>query len=85
MTTLNRFTCEEAFRRIDDYLDRELQPSEMRLVQEHLEICEGCAREFRFEASVISGVKRKLRQIELPGDLQARVLAALEREGHGEG
>ena len=80
MMTLNRFTCEEAFRRIDDYLDRELSATEMELVRGHLEICEGCAREFRFEASLLDGVKRKLREIDLPGDLQSRVLAALDRE-----
>jgi anti-sigma factor (TIGR02949 family) len=80
MTPLDRYTCEEAFRRIDDYLDRELTPEEMRLVQSHLEICEGCAREFRFEASVLQGVKRKLRQIDVPADFQSRLLAALGRE-----
>jgi anti-sigma factor (TIGR02949 family) len=84
---LTRFTCEEAFRRLDDYLDRELSGAEMTLVREHLEICAGCAREFRFEESVLRGVRTKLRQIDVPEDLQARVLRLLaaEREGEGEG
>ena len=77
MTSLTRFTCEEAFRRLDDFLDRELNGEEMVLVHEHLEICEGCAREFRFEASVLRGVRDRLRQIDVPAELQARVLAAL--------
>ncbi|HEX5076204.1 MAG TPA: zf-HC2 domain-containing protein [Gemmatimonadaceae bacterium] len=77
MTHLNRYTCEEAFRRLDDYLDRELSADEMTLVHEHLEICAGCAREFNFEASVLRGVREKLRQIELPDSLQARILAVL--------
>jgi anti-sigma factor (TIGR02949 family) len=81
MTALNRYTCEEAFRRIDDYLDRELSPEEMTRVHEHLELCEGCAREFRFEESLLNGVKRKLRQIDVPDGLQARLLSVLEREG----
>ena len=80
MRELNRFTCEEAFRRLEDYLDRELSPGELTLVHEHLEICEGCAREFQFEASVLRGVRSKLRQIDLPADLQARILRALEAE-----
>ena len=80
MTHLNRYTCEEAFRRLDDYLDRELTPEETTLVQEHLEICAGCAREFNFEASVLHGVREKLRQIELPPSLQARILGALQGE-----
>jgi anti-sigma factor (TIGR02949 family) len=77
MTHLNRYTCEEAFRRLDDYLDRELSAEEMTLVHEHLDICAGCAREFNFEASVLRGVREKLRQIDLPDSLQARILAAL--------
>jgi anti-sigma factor (TIGR02949 family) len=80
MTPLNRYTCEEAFRRLDDYLDRELSTEETVLVREHLEICAGCAREFNFEASVLEGVREKLRQIELPASLQARILSVLDEE-----
>ena len=83
MSHLTRFTCEEAFRRLDDFLDRELSAGETELVHEHLEICAGCAREFRFEASVLRGVRAKLRQIEvtLPPGLRDRVLRALAAEG----
>jgi anti-sigma factor (TIGR02949 family) len=80
MSHLSRYTCEEAFRRLDDYLDRELSPDETTLVQEHLEICAGCAREFNFEESVLRGVRSKLRQIDVPASLQARILSVLEKE-----
>ena len=80
MTHLNRYTCEEAFRRLDDFLDRELSAEEMVLVREHLEICAGCAREFNFESSVLKGVGEKLQQIELPDTLQAKVLALLKKQ-----
>lgn len=80
MTPLNRYTCEEAFRRLDDYLDRELSSEETVLVREHLEICAGCAREFNFEASILKGVRQKLRQIDMPESLQLRVLSVLEKE-----
>ena len=75
---LDRMTCEEAFRRLDDYLDRELGPDERRLVEEHLRICEVCTREFVFEASVLTGVRRKLRTLSAPSDLQARIAARLQ-------
>ena len=75
---VNRNTCEEAFRRLDDFLDRRLSPEETRLVEEHLQICEACTREFSFEASVLEGVKQKLRQLETPSDLLARVLSRLQ-------
>ena len=74
---LDRMTCESAFRRLDDYLDRELSADEMRLVEEHLHICEVCSREFTFEASVIAGVRRKLQAIAAPPDLLARITARL--------
>ena len=74
---LDRMTCEAAFRRLDDYLDRQLSPDEMRLVEEHLHICEACTREFTFEASVLDGVRRKLKSLEMPPDLLARIAARL--------
>jgi anti-sigma factor RsiW len=60
----NRHTCEEAFRRLDDFLDRRLTPEETRLVEEHLKVCAACTREFAFESSVLKTVRRKLRQLE---------------------
>lgn len=74
---MNRFTCEEAFRRIDDYLDRELGPEETRLVEEHLAVCASCLREFTYEQSVLDGVKRKLRRVMVPRALMARIQAEL--------
>jgi anti-sigma factor (TIGR02949 family) len=70
---MNRLTCEEAFRRIDDYLDRELAPEEARLVEEHLAVCTACLQEFTYEGSVLDAVKRKLRRVMLPRDLLGRI------------
>lgn len=77
MIRLNRHTCEEAFRRLDDFLDRELSPAETRLVEEHLQVCAACTREFTFEASVLTGVRQKLGHITAPPDLLARILGQL--------
>lgn len=77
---LDRTTCEETFRRLDDYLDRRLSPEETRLIEEHLHLCEACAREFVFEASVIEGVREKLRRVTAPPDLIARISAQITRE-----
>ena len=76
----DRYTCEEMFRRLDDYLDRELTPDEMRRAEEHLETCEACAREFGFEASVVSAVRATLRLVEVPDTLLDRVAMSLARE-----
>ena len=79
MSQLDRTNCEEAFRRLDDFLDRRLGLDEMRIIEEHLEVCAWCTREFNFEASVLHGVKRKLRQLAAPPDLVSRILSQLPR------
>jgi anti-sigma factor (TIGR02949 family) len=77
MSHLDRTNCEEAFRRLDDFLDRRLSQDEMRVIEEHLAICAWCAREFNFEASVLHGVKDRLRHLAAPPDLLSRVLSQL--------
>jgi predicted anti-sigma-YlaC factor YlaD len=66
MSPVDRYTCEETFRRLNDYLDRELTGEEMRLVREHLDTCAMCASEYAFESSVLGDLKAKLRRIDLP-------------------
>lgn len=70
--------CEETFRRMQDYLDRELSPEEVRLVQEHLDGCGMCAEEYLFEASLLRRVGQCLQDTEVPDDLFARVSAVLD-------
>lgn len=77
MSRLDRTNCEEAFRRLNDFLDRRLTPGEMRIIEEHLEVCAWCAREFNFETSVLHGVKQRLRHIDAPPDLVTRILSKL--------
>ena len=77
MSRLDRTNCEEAFRRLNDFLDRRLTPGEMKVIEEHLEVCAWCAREFNFETSVLHGVKQRLRKIDVPPDLVTRILSKL--------
>lgn len=79
MTPVDKLTCEEIFRRLDDFLDRELGPEEMRLVQEHLDTCAQCAHEHRFDRRVLDTVREKVRRIDTPTDLRSRVADALAR------
>jgi anti-sigma factor (TIGR02949 family) len=78
----DRYSCEEMFRRLDDYLDRELSAEETRVVEAHLEICALCATEYAFEAGMLREVKKKLRRIEVPASLRDKVGRAI-REGRG--
>jgi anti-sigma factor (TIGR02949 family) len=84
MARIDRYTCEETIRRLDDYLDRELTPHEIQLVKEHLEVCDTCASEYAFEATALERVRDKLRRIAAPADLMAKVSRAIER-ARGEG
>ena len=82
MKELDRFTCEEAFRRLADFLDGELSPADMAHVQEHLDICDRCTREFSFERSMLAGVREGLRRKDVPADLQAKIVALLGGESN---
>jgi anti-sigma factor (TIGR02949 family) len=83
MSRLDRTNCEEAFRRLNDFLDRRLTPAEMKIIEEHLDVCAWCAREFTFETSVLLGVKRRLRHMEAPPDLVTRILSKLPPDPEG--
>ena len=69
----DRYTCEQVFRSIDEYLDRELAPPEVAQVRAHLETCAACAQEFAFEENVLQTVKAKLRRVALPPALRLRI------------
>jgi len=78
------FDCEETFKRMQDYLDRELSPDEVRMVREHLEGCGICAEEYIFESSILRRVRRCLADLEVPGDLFERVQSSLDNaDGNG--
>lgn len=85
MPILDRFTCEEVFRRMDVYLDRELAPREVNRVRAHLETCVACASEYHFEDRLLRDIKEKLRRVAVPRDLRSRIeerlAGAASREG----
>ena len=74
---LDRYTCLETVRRLDDYLDRELSVNEQREVERHLETCDRCLGRFRFEAGVLDELKTKLRRVNAPEGLASRVRKVL--------
>lgn len=75
--SVEQYGCEDVFRRLDDYVDRELSAVERELVERHLQECEACAREHRFEDAFITDVRSKLRRIRAPGDLLERIATKL--------
>jgi anti-sigma factor (TIGR02949 family) len=77
MRRIDRITCQETFGHLNDYLDRELSPQELRLVEEHLAVCAYCMLEFAFEANVLREVRAKLGSIQAPEGLMRKVMDAL--------
>ena len=76
-------TCEAILGRLDDYIDRELSPEDMRMVERHIEACLRCAWRYRFEISLIQEIRSRLRRIRVPGDLVARIKLRLDAEMAG--
>jgi anti-sigma factor (TIGR02949 family) len=70
-------TCAVVLELLDDYVDGELQPSDMRRVQTHLAQCDGCAAEFRRARREVDAVRERLRRVPVPPDLRARLGAAI--------
>ncbi|MGH7340556.1 MAG: zf-HC2 domain-containing protein [Candidatus Rokuibacteriota bacterium] len=81
MSAPDRLTCEEVFRRLDDYLDRTLSGDELARVREHLETCAVCTGEYRFEENLVAEVRRKVARIDLPPGLMERISARLRPPG----
>ena len=77
-------TCMEVFNRLDDYLDRNLSDAEIALVARHLDECLVCASEYRFEATMLEGLKTRLRRIEVPPHLLSSIMLRLQAESRGE-
>jgi mycothiol system anti-sigma-R factor len=77
VSLLDRYTCEEVFRRMGDFLDRELKPGEVARVRAHLETCAACASEYAFEESVLLDVRAKLQRVAVPAELRERIALRL--------
>jgi anti-sigma factor (TIGR02949 family) len=72
--------CEAILQRLDDYIDRELSPDDVLVVERHLEECFRCAAQYRFEIGLIRDIRTRLRRIALPGDLMTRIKLRLDAE-----
>ena len=78
MSQPEKYTCKDAFDKLDDFLDRELSEEEIGLVKAHLELCTDCAGAYKFEGDMLECVRQKIQHIALPEDLLAKINAALD-------
>jgi len=80
--------CHEALARLDDFLDRELSPAEMRQVRFHLRLCGKCARKFAWQREYLLALRQCLEHLAPSGDvaaLKARLDVALQSEAARQG
>lgn len=85
MASTDRFTCEDVFRQLDAYMDRELDAEDVRRLEEHLETCATCTAEHKFESSLLAGLKQKVRRIAVPSNLMDKVSQLLADQPPGGG
>ena len=74
-----RLNCDETFRRLDDYLDRQLSSGELEAVEEHLADCERCSGEFAVERQLLDGIRDKLSRLRLSDSVKRRIAALIQQ------
>jgi anti-sigma factor (TIGR02949 family) len=77
----HRISCSEMILRLDDFVDRALSPANLELVEEHLLECAKCAGKFRFEASLVEGLRHRVGRIAAPEGLLEAIRQRLDAEG----
>lgn len=81
----HRISCSETLLRLDDFVDRELSPDDLELVEEHLLECVKCAEKFRFETSLVRSLRDRLARIAVPETLLHRIRERLADAAPPEG
>ncbi len=78
--TADYYSCEEAVKRLNEYLDHEMTDGERLVVMKHLEICRPCLRRFTFEQTLVVSLRQKVALLCAPPSLREK-LSALLRDG----
>jgi len=72
--------CQEAMHRLSDYLNRELNESNIKEIHKHLDLCSHCAERYHFEETLLSLIRQKAREDIVPPGLRERLYALLHSE-----
>lgn len=67
------YSCEEAVKRLNEYLDHELTPDERVVVLKHLEICRPCLKRFSFEQHLVVSLRQKVTSLCAPSVLREKL------------
>lgn len=69
--------CQEAVKRLTDYLSDELRPEEEEAIKEHLSQCKGCFAKFHFEETLLRAIRSRAAQVIAPPTLREKILGLL--------
>mgnify|MGYP000864310975 CR=1 FL=1 len=79
-TTVEYNQCQEAVRRLTEYLSKELRPEEEEAVQQHLSQCQGCFAKFHFEETLLRTIRERAAEVRAPLPLREKILGLLAHE-----
>ena len=71
-------TCEEAAKRLYEYLDKGLSPADYDKISLHLELCRICCKHFEFEKIIRSIIRNKTRSEKMPSLIKEKILKEME-------
>jgi mycothiol system anti-sigma-R factor len=78
--TFDFYSCEEAIKRLNEYLDSELDTAEREDVLKHLKVCAPCLERFHFEKTLMVKLRDKFCRSITPASLKER-LSTLMKSG----
>lgn len=70
---IDYYSCEEAVKRLNEYLDHQLSEDERTVVLKHLEICKPCLKRFSFQETLIISLRQKVTRLCAPSPLKAKL------------
>jgi len=74
------YSCEEAVKRLNEYLDHEMTAAERADVLKHLEICRPCLSRFTFEQTLVVSLRQKVSVMCIPSTLREKLFLLLREE-----
>jgi anti-sigma factor (TIGR02949 family) len=74
------YSCEEAVRRLNEYLDHQLTEAERVVVLKHLEICRPCLKRFSFEQTLVISLRQRVLHLCAPAALREKLHSLLREK-----
>ncbi len=77
MSSIEKISCEDALRLVQEHLDGELEGVSSERVRAHFDVCTNCYPHLKFETSFLEAVRRGCAGEAAPEELRTRVAAVI--------